>query len=150
MVRCIGTLLAARRTPVRVARGPIPVGLVVAVSDRPSRRRYTRVPVLAEARRPRLGERGLCALGTSGRLVQQHLVERRSARLHAIQVVHRALRMESAQVLPEHRAHGALVMATSTTRAHHRSTLVGVRALRAHDVAQAASARAELRRELRL
>lgn len=150
MVWSVRALLAADRENVRITLSLVPVRLMVAKSKRASRGTHPSLPIPPEAGRPSMGERGLRALGTVDRLVQQHLVERGPTCLLAVPFEHRAIRVEPGQVLPLNCAHGALVLAARPTCSRHRSTPLGVCALCAHDVAQADCACDELCRELRM
>ena len=140
--------LAAHRAPLPTPRRRLPQRLVVARPGRGARGRHTRVSLLAEARRPRLGQRRMRALGAGVRLVQQRLVERRSAHARPVRVRHRALRVQQAALLQEPRAHGPPLVAVGAQRQVHRSAPLRVRQARAHALAQAVSAGHQLCGEL--
>ena len=150
MVWSVRALLATDRENVRITLSVVSVRFMVAESKRASRGTHPSLPIPPEAGRPSMGERGLRTLGAVDRLVQQHLVERGAARLLAVPLEHRAIRVEPGKVLPVHCAHGALVLAARPTCSRHRSTPLGVCALCAHDVAQTDCACYELCRELRM
>lgn len=94
MVRGTRCVLGRNMLALRAQWHQLPARQLVAESGRFVRGEYPSVQVPSATGRSRVGERGLCALGAGGWLVQQYRVERWPAHCQTVSACDRALRVE--------------------------------------------------------
>lgn len=94
MVRGARCILGCHLCLVREEPNQLPARVVVAGTRRPLPGQHTRLQVLTKARRLSLGQRRLRPLGASGRVVQQHRLERGTAHGQTVSVGNRKVRVE--------------------------------------------------------